>query len=86
MAADPSLPHPVDVHVGGRVSALRRQRALSLEDLAERIAVSAHQLTKYENGANRIAASRLYAIAQALRVSVLELFDGLPGPSLDQDR
>lgn len=81
-----SFAHPVDIHVGGRVWTLRRRRGLSLEQLAEQIDVSDHQLHKYESGANRIAASRLYAIAQALGVSVEDFFEGLPDPAQSSNR
>ncbi len=83
MASRVALAHPVDIHVGGRVWTLRRRRGMSLEQLAERIEVSDFQLHKYESGANRIAASRLYAIARALGVSVADFFEGLPDPAQD---
>ena len=44
----------------------RRQLGLSQSDLAERLGVSFQQVQKYERGANRVAASTLFAAAQAL--------------------
>ena len=36
------------------------------------------QIQKYECGANRITASRLYELAKAMNVSVQYFFDGIP--------
>lgn len=71
-------PHPVDVHVGGRVRAARLKARLSLTALATRVGVAFQQLQKYERGANRISASMLYELARALKAPVASFFDGLP--------
>ena len=41
-------------------------------------------MQKYERGVNRIAASRLFDIAQALDMPVARLFDGLTGGRSDR--
>jgi transcriptional regulator with XRE-family HTH domain len=73
-------PHFVDVHVGGRVRALRKHAKLSLCALAERAGVTYQQLQKYETGANRISSSTAFALAQALEVAVASFYEGLPSP------
>jgi len=72
-------PHPVDLHVGLRVRALRRQAGLSLTRLAGRVGVAFQQLQKYEAGANRISASMLFDLARALKVPVASFYEGLGG-------
>ena len=72
-------PSSVDVHVGERVRARRRLLGMTQERLAELIEVTFQQVQKYERGANRISASKLFAIAVALEVSVGYFFEGLDG-------
>jgi transcriptional regulator with XRE-family HTH domain len=82
-----ATPDPVDVYVGKR---LRKQRVLmrmSQEQLARAVGVTFQQIQKYERGANRISASRLYDIAKVLGVPINFFFDhiddeieGRPGP------
>lgn len=73
----------VDRLVGARVRRRRSEIRLSQEKLAEAIGISLQQLQKYENGANRIGASRLYAIATVLDVPIGYFFTDLPETSLD---
>ncbi len=68
-------PDPVDVYVGKR---LRKQRVLlrlSQEQLARAVGVTFQQIQKYERGANRISASRLYDIARVMGVPINFFFD-----------
>jgi len=70
-------PSSVDVHVGGRVRVRRRLINMTQETLADLIEVTFQQVQKYERGANRISASKLFAMAEALEVPVSYFFDGL---------
>ena len=70
--------HPTDKHVGSRIRALRGLRGMSQTALGEEIGVTFQQVQKYENGRNRIGASRLWQISRALDVPVSSFFDGLP--------
>jgi len=81
------MTHPVDTHVGRRLRARRRLLGLTQEKLAQAVDIRFQQIQKYESGANRISASRLWALAKALEVSVSYFFDGMNGhePSLDFD-
>ena len=70
-------PSSVDVHVGGRVRVRRRLTHMTQETLADLIGVTFQQVQKYERGTNRISASKLFAIAEALDVPISYFFDGL---------
>ena len=72
--------HPVDVHVGRRVRVRRTLLGLSQEKLGEALGLTFQQVQKYECGANRISASRLYQIGHLLDVPVSYFFEELPGP------
>ena len=66
----------VDFEIGKRLLALRQIRGLSQEELATQIGISFQQVQKYENGINRIAASRLLTFSRILDVSPLYFFKG----------
>src|SRR5260370_26237274 len=68
-------PNPIDVHVGARVRLRRTMLGLSQEKLGEAIGLTFRQVQKYERGANRIGASRLYELSQVLDVPVAFFFD-----------
>ena len=70
-------PHPVDVHVGGRVRQRRTLLGLSQEKLGEAIGLTFQQVQKYERGTNRIGASRLFELSKVLDVSIAYFFEEL---------
>lgn len=72
-------PRPVDVHVGARLRQRRTLLGMSQEKLGEAVALTFQQIQKYERGANRIGASRLYQLGQVLDVKVDYFFDEMPG-------
>lgn len=59
-----------DLAVGRRIRLLRRAAGLSLQELGNLIGVSCVQFQRYETGASRMAASRLFAISTALGVRI----------------
>jgi transcriptional regulator with XRE-family HTH domain len=67
----------VDRHVGARMRQRRIMLGLTQQQMAELIGVTYQQAHKYEKGINRVAAGRLYSIAQALGVEVGYFFEGL---------
>jgi transcriptional regulator with XRE-family HTH domain len=69
---------PIDVHVGSRVRQRRVLTGLSQSRLGEQIGVTFQQMQKYESGANRISASRLYRLSQVLGIQVQYFFDDVP--------
>lgn len=66
---------PVDIVVGERIRQRRLEVAMTQTELAEKINVRFQQVQKYENGLNRVAASRLWHIAEALDVPVSYFFE-----------
>jgi transcriptional regulator with XRE-family HTH domain len=71
------MTHPVDAHVGKRVRHRRWLIGMTQQQLAEQVGIKFQQIQKYETGANRISASRLWDIADALDVPVSFFFEGL---------
>ena len=72
-------PDPIDVHVGGRVRLRRRLLGMSQTNLGNALGLTFQQVQKYERGANRISASRLYQLGRILDVPVSYFFDDMPG-------
>ncbi|HHS93809.1 MAG TPA: XRE family transcriptional regulator, partial [Rhodobacterales bacterium] len=71
--------HPVDVHVGKRIRHRRWMVGMTQQQLAERVGIKFQQIQKYETGMNRVSASRLWDISEALSVPVDFFFEGLEG-------
>ena len=78
-AAGPKAPHYVDHHVGRQIRELRRHQGVSQERLAETLGLTFQQVQKYEKGSNRVSASKLFEVAQALGVGIDHFFRGLSG-------
>jgi len=70
-------PNPIDVQVGSRVRLRRNMLGLSQEKLGQMIGLTFQQVQKYERGANRISASRLYELSRVLDVPILFFFDNI---------
>ncbi len=78
------LPNPVDIHVGARVRLRRTLMGMSQEKLGESIGLTFQQVQKYERGANRIGASRLFDLSRVLDVPVSFFFDDMAETVQDQ--
>jgi transcriptional regulator with XRE-family HTH domain len=80
-------PHPVDRHVGRRVSEKRIGLGYNQTDLGRALGLTFQQIQKYEKGANRISASKLWDIARFFKVDIGYFFEGLgssePGGSAE---
>ena len=70
-------PHPVDQHVGAQVRLRRRMLGVSQEKLADQLGLTFQQVQKYERGHNRISASKLFQISQALDTDISHFFRGV---------
>jgi transcriptional regulator with XRE-family HTH domain len=79
-------PNPIDIHVGQKLRLRRTLLGLSQEKLGEAVGITFQQLQKYERGANRISASRLFNLSQVLGVPVTYFFEDLPPPGDTLDR
>jgi len=71
------MKHPVDVHVGKRIRHRRWMVGMTQQQLAEKVGIKFQQIQKYETGMNRVSASRLWDISDALSVPVSFFFEGL---------
>jgi len=69
--------NPIDVHVGNRVRIRRTLLGLSQTELGDALGLTFQQVQKYERGANRIGASRLYDLTRILGVQIGYFFDEL---------
>ena len=67
----------IDVHLGKRLRRRRRLLGLTQQQLAGACGVRFQQIQKYECGANRISAARLWQLSEALEVPVGYFYDGL---------
>lgn len=75
----------VDRRVGQRMRGRRLELNMSQLDVAQALGIAPQQVQKYERGANRISASRLYDLSETLDLPIARFFDGLPmGP--DKER
>jgi transcriptional regulator with XRE-family HTH domain len=77
----PTKLHPrsagnVDIEMGRRIRLRRVEIGLSQSELGEKLGVSFQQVQKYEKGVNRVGASRLQQIAEALGVDVTFFYGG----------
>lgn len=72
-----TLSKRVDAHVGERVRKRRTELGLTQEHLALTLEISYQQVQKYETGANRISAGRLYQISRKLGLDMAYFFEGL---------
>ncbi|MDM9627692.1 helix-turn-helix transcriptional regulator [Rhizobium sp. S152] len=70
-------PHPVDVHVGTRISLARKMKRISQATLGEALGVTFQQVQKYERGTNRVSASTMFAIMNFLNLPASYFFEGL---------
>src|SRR3546814_16587037 len=69
--------HPGYIHVGGRVRLRRVFLGYSQAKLANALGLTFQQIQKYERGANRISASKLYELSRILSVPVTYFFEGV---------
>ena len=67
----------IDMHVGKRVRLRRTLLGMSQEQLGAELNITFQQVQKYERGANRISASRLWDISQILDVPISYFFDDM---------
>ncbi|MEL6465021.1 MAG: helix-turn-helix transcriptional regulator [Pseudomonadota bacterium] len=71
------MAHLVDVHVGKRIRQRRWLIGMTQQKLADMVGIKFQQIQKYETGANRVSASRLWDIGEAMGVPVAFFFEGI---------
>lgn len=79
------LENKIDVHVGERIEIRRKLLKMTQKDLSKKIGVTFQQLQKYEQGFNRVSASRLWLISQALGTDINFFFEGLQSETFGGD-
>lgn len=65
----------IDENVGVQLRQRRALLGLSQEKLAEQVGITFQQIQKYEKGANRISASRLFEFSKVLDIPVSFFFE-----------
>jgi transcriptional regulator with XRE-family HTH domain len=70
---------PVDVQIGQRLRQKRWLSRMTQQQLADAVGIRFQQIQKYESGANRISAARLWRMAQALDVPISFFYAGIDG-------
>jgi transcriptional regulator with XRE-family HTH domain len=75
--AEQQGPHLVDRHVGRRVAERRIGLGHTQSQLGEALGLTFQQIQKYEKGANRVSASKLWEMARFLDVDISYFFGGL---------
>ena len=68
---------PIDAHVGRRLRQRRALLGMSQTNVGDGLGLSFQQVQKYENGTNRVSASRLFDLSRVLDVSVEHFFDDM---------
>ena len=71
--------------LGARLRELRKERGLSLEDLARKAQVAVGSLSRIENGKGGGNSRTIEKVSEALKVSVAELYRGLEAPPKEAD-
>jgi transcriptional regulator with XRE-family HTH domain len=66
----------IDLYLGKRLRRRRRLLGLTQQQLAGTVGVRFQQIQKYECSLNRISASRLWLLAEALNVTVSYFYEG----------
>ena len=74
-------PDPVDIYVGARLRLRRNLAGMSQDQLGSASGLTFQQIQKYERGANRMSASRLYQLSKILNVPVAWFFEDMPQTS-----
>lgn len=74
----------IDALIGANMKRLRKSAGITQSGLADKLGLHQHQVWKYENARDRISSSRLWLIAEALKVNLLELFKGVSNTSMEK--
>jgi len=71
------MANDIDLHLGRRLRRRRRLLGLTQQQLATAVGIRFQQIQKYECGANRISAARLWQLSEALEIPIGYFYDGI---------
>ena len=74
----------VDEYVGAKLKLKRSSIGITQNELGDMVGVTFQQIQKYEKGANRIGAGKLYEFSKILNVPINYFFDGFDDSKLDK--
>jgi len=74
--------HDVDVYVGHQIKKYRSFRKYTQAQIGELLGISFQQVQKYEQGKNRISASKLYELSKILKIPINSFYEGLDDSEL----
>ena len=80
------MANDIDLHLGRRLRRRRRLLGLTQQQLASAVGIRFQQIQKYECGANRISAARLWQLAEALEIPIGYFYDGLSDVQTRKER
>jgi transcriptional regulator with XRE-family HTH domain len=66
----------IDAQIGERIREARHAQGMSQTLLADQVGITFQQVQKYEKGANRVSAARLFDIAHVLGMPITYFFEG----------
>src|SRR3954452_9064395 len=73
-----NVANEIDAHVGSRLRLRRLLMGISQEKLEAALGLTFQQIQKYERGANRVGASRLFDLSRVLDVPMSYFFADMP--------
>ena len=73
------MANDIDLHLGRKLRRRRRLLGMTQQQVADSVGIRFQQIQKYECGANRISAARLWQLSEALQAPVNYFYDGLAG-------
>lgn len=73
-------PSNIDKNIDYKLKLKRVDSGMSQEAFGENVGLSSQQIQKYEKGANRISASRLFELTRILEVDISYFFEGYETP------
>lgn len=76
-ATNPKGVNDVDGLIAQRIRLARKEKGLTLKDLADSLGISSQQMQKYENASNRLTCQRMVQISKLLGFDAAKLLDGL---------
>jgi transcriptional regulator with XRE-family HTH domain len=80
------MANDIDLHLGRRLRRRRRLLGLTQQQLASAVGIRFQQIQKYECGANRISAARLWQLSEALEIPIGYFYDGLTEEQVRRER